>query len=67
MMKELYSRLELKGHHFEWNDILRDLQALREVTLQMNDQVYYLRTEIRGTCYDVLNAAGVAIPPRVRH
>ena len=67
MMKELYSRLELKGHHFEWNDILRDLQALREVTLQMNDQVYYLRTELRGTCYDVLNAAGVAIPPRVRH
>lgn len=67
MMKELYSRLELKGHHFEWNDILRDLQALREVTLQMNDQVYYLRTELRGTCYDVLNSAGVAIPPRVRH
>ncbi|HDZ25410.1 MAG TPA: IS1634 family transposase [Candidatus Aminicenantes bacterium] len=67
VMKELYSRLELKGHHFEWNDILRDLQALREVTLQMNDQVYYLRTELRGTCYDVLNAVGVAIPPRVRH
>lgn len=67
VMKELYFRLELKGHHFEWNDILRDLQALREVTLQMNDQVYYLRTELRGTCYDVLNAVGVAIPPRVRH
>ena len=67
IMKELYFRLELKGHHFEWNDILRDLQALREVTLQMNDQEYYLRTELRGTCYDVLNAAGVAIPPRVRH
>ena len=67
VMKELYLRLELKGHHFEWNDILRDLQALREVTLQMNDQIYYLRTELRGTCYDVLNAVGVAIPPRVRH
>ena len=66
LMKELYSRLELKEQHYEWNDILRDLGALREVTLQMKEQTYYLRTELRGTCYDVLSAAGVAVPPRVR-
>lgn len=66
LMKELYSRLEFKEQHYEWNDILRDLGALREVTLQMKDQTYYLRTELRGTCYDVLSAAGVAVPPRVR-
>ncbi len=66
LMKELYSRFELKEQHYEWNDILRDLSSLREVTLQMSDQKYYLRTELRGTCYDVLSAAGVAVPPRVR-
>lgn len=66
MMKELYSRLELNERHYEWNDILRDLGALREVTLETNEQRYYLRTELRGTCYDVLSAAGVAVPPRIR-
>jgi hypothetical protein len=39
----------------------------REVILQMKYQTYYLRTELRGTCYDVLSAAGAAVPPRVRH
>lgn len=67
MMKELYSRLEEKGYHFEWEDILRDLEALREVTLEMKGEKYYLRTELRGTCYSVLNAVGVAVPPRVRN
>jgi len=66
LMKELYSRLELNRKHYEWNDILRDLKALREVTLQTKGQTYYLRTELRGTCFDVLSAAGVAVPPRVR-
>jgi len=66
LMKELYARLEEKGSLCEWDDVRRDLQALREVKLQMNGQEYYLRTELRGTCAEVFQAAGVAIPPRVR-
>lgn len=66
LMKELLSRLERKGKKFEWNDIKRDLQALREIELETGSEKYYLRTELRGTCFDVLSAAGVAVPPTLR-
>ena len=63
LMKELLSRLEAKEKRFEWEDIKRDLQALREVEISTNGESYYLRTELRGCCFDVLNAVGVAVPP----
>ncbi len=66
LMKELISRLESRGKSFEWNDIKRDLQALREVQLETDGESYYLRTELRGTCFDTLSAAGVAVPPTLR-
>jgi transposase len=66
LMKELFYRLETKKEHYEWADIKRDVEALRQVELQMNKDTYFLRTELRGTCYDVLQAAGVAVPSRVR-
>ena len=62
LMKELLSRLEVKGKSFEWNDIKRDLRALREIEIAMNGESYYLRTELRGSCFDVLSTAGAAIP-----
>jgi len=46
---------------------MRDLEALREVALDMKGERYYLRTELRVTSYSVLNAVGVAVPPRVRN
>jgi transposase len=63
LMKELLSRLEARSKIFEWEDIKRDLEALREVEIRMDGDNYYLRTELRGTCFDVLAAAGVAVPP----
>lgn len=66
LIKELFSRLEINKEHYEWNDIRKDLEALRQVELQMSKDTYFLRTELRGTCYDVFQVAGVAIPPRVR-
>jgi transposase len=63
---ELYERLERKGRHYEWDDIRRDLEALQETELSIEDDTYYLRTPLRGTCHDVLRAANVAIPPTLR-
>ena len=63
LMKELLSRLQAKEKSFEWDDIKRDLQALREIEISTNGESYYLRTELRGSCFDVLNAVGVAVPP----
>ena len=66
LMKELLSRLEAAGKVLEWNDIKRDLTALREVEIAMDGDRYFLRTELRGSCFDALQAAGVAAPPTLR-
>jgi hypothetical protein len=66
LMKELLSRLEVKGNTFEWEDIKRDLTALRNIEIAMDKDRYHLRTELRGCCFEVLKAAGVAVPPTLR-
>ena len=66
LMKELLSRLEAAGKSFEWEDIKRDLTALREVEIDMDGDRYHLRTELRGCCFEVLKAAGIAVPPTLQ-
>jgi transposase len=66
LMKELLSRLEASGKNLEWEDIKRDLTALREVAIVMDEDRYFLRTELRGCRFDVLQAAGVAVPATLR-
>jgi transposase len=66
LMKELLSRLESAGKGYEWEDIKRDLKALREVEIASKGERYFLRTELRGCCFEVLKAAGVAVPPTLR-
>ena len=66
LAKELEARLEAKEKKLEWDDIVRDLMRLREVEVNTESGAFFLRTELRGSCVDVLRAAGVAIPPSVR-
>ncbi len=66
LRKELETRLEKQGDKLEWADINRDLRALQEVEVEMNGKKLYLRTDLRGVCHKVLQAAGVAAPPTVR-
>ena len=66
LRKELETRLEKNGAKPEWADINRDLRALQEVEVEMNGKRLYLRTDLRGVCHTVLQAAGVAAPPTVR-
>jgi len=63
---ELYERLGQRGRHYEWDDIRRDLEALQETELEVKGEHWFVRTELRGTCTDLLRAAGVAIPSTVR-
>jgi len=66
LAKELEARLEAKEKKLEWDDIVRDLIRLREVEVNTDSGAFFLRTELRGGCVDVLRAAGVVIPPSVR-
>jgi hypothetical protein len=63
---ELYARLERRALTYEWDNIRRDLEALQETELTLDDETYFLRTILRGTCNDVLRAAGAAPPPTLR-
>jgi hypothetical protein len=65
--KELEARLYAHGSILEWADIKRDLRALQEVEVESEDRIWYLRTDVRGVCHEVLKATGVAVPPTVRN
>lgn len=66
LRRELERRLAVKGHHFEWNDILHDLAALEEVTAELSGKRVIFRSEMRGCASKVFQAVGVAIPPTLR-
>jgi len=66
LLHELESRLEARRMKAEWQDVKRDLAALEEVELEVEGQTMFLRTDVRGVCGKVLQAAGVAVPPTVR-
>jgi transposase len=66
LVKELVDRLEAKGHHLEWADIIRDLNRLKEVDIEQDGKRFRLRSQAKGTCGKVFQAVGVALPPTLR-
>jgi transposase len=64
--QELERRLEQHGWTFEWADVVRDLDHLDETTITVDEKLYVIRSEIKGTLGKVFQAAGVAIPPALR-
>ena len=66
LKKELDKRMEQHGMEHEWNNIMRDLIALQEVTIEEEHKKLAIRTACRGTCADVFKAVGVALPPKIK-
>ena len=66
LLKELYARLEGRGWQLEWKQLRDDLDALEEITLQTDGKTFILRTETEGHAAQAIQAAGVALPPRIR-
>lgn len=66
LRQELQSRLQAKGHHFEWADVLRDLERVQYVEVAQKHKHYLLRSELQGTAGRVFQSAGVAAPPTVQ-
>ena len=50
LRKELQDRLEASGHHFEWAEILADLEALQYTRVEYQGKRFLLRSEAGGTC-----------------
>src|SRR3954452_223152 len=66
LRQELQSRLEEKGHEFEWADVLNDLDRLQMVEVEQDGKRFLLRSEVQGTCGKVFQTVGVAVPPTVQ-
>jgi transposase len=63
---ELQARLSARGQQFEWDDVVRDLDALEYVDVDQGGKRFRLRTDPTGTCSRTFQAVGVALPPRVQ-
>jgi transposase len=66
LRKELQDRLERKGWHLQWADIVRDLDNLVEMQLTVQGKGYVLRSETNGTVGKVAQACAIALPPTLR-
>jgi hypothetical protein len=66
LRKELDRRLEKAGLRFEWADIKQDLKALQEIIIEDQGKSIAIRSECKGSCGKVFQAAGVAVPPTIR-
>ena len=64
LRKELQDRLAKKGYgNLEWEDVIRNLDALTVTEVEHQGKRFLLRSEARGACGKVFQAAGVAMPP----
>jgi Transposase DDE domain len=66
LRQELQSRLEERGHEWEWADVIGDLDRLQRVEVAQDGKRFWLRSEAQGTCGKVFQAVGVALPPTVQ-
>jgi hypothetical protein len=66
LRQELQTRLEERGHEFEWADVIGDLDRLQMVEVEQDGKRFLLRSEVQGSCGKVFQAVGVAIPATVQ-
>jgi transposase len=66
LRQELQARLQARGQHFEWADIVRDLERVQYVEVAQGGKHYLLRSELQGTAGHVFQSVGVAAPPTVQ-
>jgi Transposase DDE domain len=66
LRQELQSRLAARGFHFEWADLLRDLERVQSVHVAQDGKHYLLRSELENTAGRVFQSVGVAVPPTVQ-
>lgn len=59
LMVRLQKKLKKAGVKFMWDEVIRDLEALKAIKLELEGQTYLLRTELRGVANDVFRAVGL--------
>jgi transposase len=65
LRKELEERCRAAGFRPEWGDVLRDLDRLQQASLEHDGKHWLVRTQADGCAAALLQAVGVAPPPRI--
>ena len=63
---ELERRLREKELNYQWTEIIRGLDNLQQVEVELNGEQFLLRSQLTGDASQALQAAGVAAPPSLR-
>ncbi len=66
LRKELDKLLQKADHKFEWEDIKRDISDLQETRIEEDGKTLYVRSQSKGSCGKVFQAAGVAFLRTIR-
>ncbi len=66
LRKELDERCRKAGFRPEWGDVLRDLDRLQQATIEQDGKTWTVRTQADGCAAALLQAAGIALPPRIQ-
>ena len=66
LRQELERRLAAKPWTLEWEHVVRDLDALHETTISLNERRYIVRSQAKRTAGKVFQACGVAMSPALR-
>ena len=63
---ELFRRMDNAGVAAEWDDILRDLNALTETAITYNGKTFAVRSNAVGVAGNIAQCVGVRLPNTVR-
>src|SRR4051794_4841865 len=66
LRKELDERCGKVGLRPEWGDVLRDLDRLQHATIESAGKTWTVRTQADGCAAALLQATGIALPPRIQ-
>ena len=63
---ELFRRMDKAGLTAEWDDIVRDLDALAETAITCNGKAFAVRSDTVGAAGKIAQSVGVRLPNAVR-
>lgn len=63
---ELEKRLTEKGEDWEWREVIRGLDNLRETEVAFRGHRFCFRSQLTGHAYQAIRATGAAMPPSIR-
>ncbi len=66
LRRALQDRLDAKDCSLEWADIMLSLNGLTETEIDHESKRFILRSDPKGPCTRVFQAAAIALPPSIR-